>query len=215
MGGKSRSTSTTQNFTDASTLNANLTGAAAGVIGDENITETTINTNILDAGAIDSAFDFGSESLDVLNDSVSESLSFSESVVNKGFDFSGDTVDSSFDVVGDTVDEGFDFGLSALNEAFGFGSKSFAFSEETLAQSFEFGAGSLDQAFAFSSNVAEQSSIENRAILNSAIEASNDAQSSVLGFAKSVATPQSEFIKAGVIGLAVLVLGGMFIRGRK
>jgi hypothetical protein len=189
MGGSSSSSSSTTNFTDAGTINANLEDATSGVVGDENITSTTVITSILDGGAISESFDFASESLNTI-----------DNVVDSGFDFAGD----SLDFAGDTVDESFEFGRSSLD-----------FGEQVLFNSFEFGAGSLDQAFEFSSKVAEQSSLENREILNSAINASNDAQSSVLGFAKSVSTPQTEFIKAGVIGLAVLMLGGFLIRGRK
>ena len=49
-----------------------------------------------------------------------------------------------------------------------------------------------------------------------AIEASSDAQSRVLDFAQSVSTPQTELIKAGLIGLALFVGASVLLKkGRK
>jgi len=164
MGGRSSSSSTTQNFTDASTVNSNQAGSVAGVVGDGN----TTNVSILDGGVITKAFDFGGKSLNAVNDSVDASLNFA----------------------GDSI----------------------AANSEVLAQSFEFGTGSLDKAFEISSDIAKQSSLENRAILGAAIDASNGAQSSVLKFAKNVSTPQTQFIKAGLIGLAIFATASIFLK---
>lgn len=188
MGGKSSSSSTTNNFTDASTANISQAGSAAGVVGSRN----RVSVNILDGGAINDAFGFGGDSLEVLDKTVSSSLNFSESVV-----------DTSLDNVNNVVDSGFSFGRNSLG-----------FADESLEQSFEFGTGSLDAAFAFSKDIADRSSLENRAILNSAINASNGAQSSVLKFAKDVATPQSQIVKTSIIAL-VVIAGIGFVVSRK
>ena len=164
MGGRSSSSSSTTNFTDASTVNANLAGSTAGVVGEGN---TTI-TNVLDGGVISKAFDFGGESLNAVNDSV--------------------------------------------NTAFGFGGDSLNFASESLQQSYECGAGSLDKAFEVSSDIAKQSSLENRAILGAAINASNSAQSSVLKFAQNVSTPQTQLIKYGLAGLAIFATASVFLK---
>jgi len=158
MGGSSSSKTSTSNVTDASTTSVNQGGALAGIVGSDN----EVNLSILDGGAIESAFDFGENILDV-----------NASVVESGFSFAGDSLN---------------------------------FADNALEKSFEFGSDSTDAAFAFSADIAERSSLENRQILNSAINASNDAQSSVLKFAQNVSTPQTQLIKAGVIGLSIFAV---------
>lgn len=176
-------------------------------MGGGSSSSNTTTQNFTDASTVN-ASQAGSAAGVVGDDNTTIVSILDGSAIARAFGFG----DKSLDVLNDSVTNSLDFSESVVDSGFEFGRQSLDFSEEALSQSYEFGAGSLDDAFDFARDTAEQSSLENRAILNSAINASNGAQSSVLKFAQNVSTPQIQLIKAGLIGLAIFATASILLK---
>ena len=200
MGGKSQVDSSTTNTITDNSVQANTEGAIAGVVGDGN----TTNVNILDAGAVGDAFSLGSDAIDAVN----QGTEFALDTVNN-------TVDSSLDFGSSVVSDSLNTAKAGLSIGADLGRDSLSFSEEALNKTYEFGTGSLDAAYKFSSDVAEQSSIESRAILNAAINAANDAQSGALKFARDVSSPQQSMFKTAIVGIGIITTLMLFAKVKK
>ncbi len=90
FGGSSSSSSTTNNYVDNSSITANQAGALLGIAGNDN---SVGSVNLLDGGAIQSAFDFAGQAGDraysfaesnnsKLMQAIGESISFAERAGN-------------------------------------------------------------------------------------------------------------------------------------
>lgn len=216
MGGKSSSSNTTKNYVDSSTRQnfTNQSGAGLAVDGSMN------RISVLDGGAIDGAFKFGSDVLDFARDTSDGS-----------FYFAGDTVDGAYDLSRSVVDaqresnrDSLDFAVDAINSVGRYNDSALEFADESSARAFEFGGDSVDGAFSLSRAVIDSQREASRNALDRSVQlaqgaisdsANNNARA--FQFAQGVANPgQITADQMKYAALAVTVIAAALIfKGRK
>ena len=108
MGGSSSSSSTTNNYVDNSSITANQAGALLGIAGDGN---KVGSVNVLDGGAIQSAFDFAGQAGD-------RAFDFAGQAGGKAFDFAESSNSKLMQAISETMGFAERAGNNAMRIAF-------------------------------------------------------------------------------------------------